>query len=163
MDFKTLKQKALELKDKAVEITNKTIETSAQKLGESSLVLKTELELNDFVSKSENNSYITKDWVSKISIKRVLIIFWDSKNDFFKSMLLYLPVLLTKSFYDNLSLKLVDINNEDIDIKKYNVEEIPSLVVFENKEIFKVIPWEENIKKVVKSLTLDINETIDKI
>lgn len=163
MDFKTLKQKALELKDKAVEITNKTIETSAQKLGESSLVLKTELELNDFVSKSENKSYITKDWVSKISIKRVLIIFWDSKNDFFKNMLLYLPVLLTKSFYDNLSLKLVDINNEDIDIKKYNVEEIPSLVVLENKEIFKVIPWEENIKKVVKSLTLDINETIDKI
>jgi hypothetical protein len=125
--------------------------------------LKSDIELQDFILKSENKNYITKEWESKIAIKRVLIIFWDSKKDFFKSMLLYLPVLLTKWFYDNLSIKLVDVNNEEIDYKKYDIEEIPSLVVFENKEIYKVIPWEENIKKVVKSLSLDINETIDKI
>lgn len=163
MDFKTLKQKAFELKDKAIEFTEKTIETSAQKLWESSVVLKNDIELQDFVLKSENKDYITKEWVSKINIKRVLVVFWDWKKDFFKSMLLYLPVLLTKSFSQNLSLKLVDINNEDIDLKKYDLKEFPSLIVFENKEIYKVILWEENIKKVVKSLSLDINETIEKI
>jgi hypothetical protein len=61
MDLKALKQKALELKDKAVEITNKTIETSAQKLGESSIVLKSDIELQDFILKSENKNYITKE------------------------------------------------------------------------------------------------------
>jgi hypothetical protein len=54
-------------------------------------------------------------------------------------MLLYLPVLLTKSFSQNLSLKLVDTNNEKIDYKKYEVEIVPTMIVYENKEIYKII------------------------
>jgi hypothetical protein len=49
MDLNSLKQKALELKKKALEVTNNTIATTAQKLSESSFVLKTESELNDFI------------------------------------------------------------------------------------------------------------------
>jgi hypothetical protein len=78
-------------------------------------------------------------------------------------MLIYLPVLLTKSFSQNLSLKLVDSNNESIDLKKYGIEEVPTLLVYENKIVYKIISGEENIKKVVKSFSLDINKTIEEL
>lgn len=163
MDLKSLKQKALELKDKAMEITNKTIETSVSKLAETSIVLKTELELNDFVLKSENKVYTSPEWDTKIYEKRVFVIFWDAKSKFFKELLYILPVLLTKSFSQNTHIKVVDTNNEEINHKRYNFEEIPTMIVFQNKEVYKLISWEENIKKVVKSFTLDINKTIDEL
>jgi hypothetical protein len=53
--------------------------------------------------------------------------------------LLSIPVLLTKSFSQNVSLKIVDIKDEKIDIKKYDLSEIPALIVFENKEVYKTI------------------------
>jgi hypothetical protein len=75
MDFNSFKQKALELKQKAVEITNKTIENTAQKLSESSFVVKNEKELDEFIQKSENKSFVTKEGESKVFIKRVLVIY----------------------------------------------------------------------------------------
>jgi hypothetical protein len=75
MDLNSLKQKALELKKKAIDITNKTIINTAQKLSESSFVLKDEKELDDFISKSENKSFITKEGESKVFIKRIIIIY----------------------------------------------------------------------------------------
>jgi hypothetical protein len=60
MDLNSLKQKALELKQKAVEITNKTIESTAQKLSESSFVIKDEKELNEFIQKSENKTFVNQ-------------------------------------------------------------------------------------------------------
>jgi hypothetical protein len=61
MDLNSLKQKALELKKKAVEITNQTISSTAQKLSESSFVLKDEKELDDFIARSENKSFLSKE------------------------------------------------------------------------------------------------------
>jgi hypothetical protein len=37
------------------------------------------------------------------------------------------------------------------------------MIVYENKEIYKIISGEENIKKVVKSFSLDINKTIEEL
>jgi hypothetical protein len=37
------------------------------------------------------------------------------------------------------------------------------MVVFENKKVYKIIEWEENILKVVKERGLDINKTIDSL
>lgn len=163
MDLKTLKQKALELKQKAVELKDKTIEKAAEKVSESSLVIKNSIELQQFVDKSENKNFVSKEWIEKTFSRRVIVIFWDSKKDFFKEFLVSLPILFTKSFSQNMDLKVVDVNNENVDTKKYEFKEIPTLVVFENKEIFKIIYWEDNIKKVVKSLTLDINKTIEEL
>ncbi len=163
MNLESLKKKALELKQKAIELKDKWVLYSAKKLSESSLVLKSQTELDDFILKSQNTTFTNPEWISKVYEKRCSIIFWDSKENFFKEFLLSVPVLLTKGFSQNLPLKIVDIWNESIDYKKYNLSEIPALIVFENKEIYKIIVGEDNIKKVVKSLTLDINKTIDEI
>lgn len=163
MDLKTLKQKALELKQKAIELKDKTIEKAAEKVSESSLVIKNNIELQQFVDKSENKNFVSKEWIEKTFSRRVIVIFWDSKKDFFKEFLVSLPILFTKSFSQNMDLKVVDVNNENINLEKYELKEIPAFVVFENKEIFKIIYWEDNIKKVVKSLTLDINKTIEEL
>lgn len=163
MDFKTLKQKAIEAKQKAVEFKNKTIEKTAQQVSKSSLVIKNNEELEYFITKSENKTFVDKEWTTKIFEKRVFVIFGDSKNKFFEEMLIAIPILYTKSFSQSTSFKLVDINNEKIDLKKYSLEEYPSMVVFENKEVYKIIAWEKNIKKVVNSFTLDINKTIEEL
>jgi len=61
MDFAKLKQKAQEIKTKAVDFTQKTIETTATKVSQSSLVLKNEEELKDFIAKSENKTFTTQE------------------------------------------------------------------------------------------------------
>jgi len=163
MDFSKFKSKLNEFKNKAVEFKNKTIETAAKKVWESSIVISNQEELNDFILKSENKKITSKDWEEKVFIKRVIIVLWDSKKDFFKDMLISLPILLTKAFSQSLNIKLVDIQNEKIDISKYEIKEFPAMVVFENKEVYKIISWEENIKKIVKSLSLDINKIIEEL
>lgn len=163
MDFSKFKTKLSEFKDKAVEFKNKTIETAAKKIWESSIVISRQEDLDDFISKSENKKFISKEWEEKIFIKRSFIILWDSKKDFFKDMLISLPILLTKAFSQSLSIKLIDISNEKIDVSKYEIKEFPAMIVFENKEVYKIISWEENLKKVVKNLSLDINKIIEEL
>jgi len=48
-------------------------------------------------------------------------------------------------------------------LKKYKFKKYPSLILFENCKDSKVIEGEENIQKVVNSLSLDINKTIDEL
>ena len=163
MDFSKFKQKAQELKTKAVDLTQKTIEKTATKVSQSSLVLKNEEELKDFIAKSENKTFTTQEWVEKTFTKRVFLVAWDSKKEFFKEFLVYLPVFLTKAFSQNVSFKVVDIQNTQIDLWQYEIPEFPALLVFENKELYKLILWEENVKKVVKSLSLDINKTVEEM
>lgn len=163
MDLSKLKQKALELKNKAVELKNKTIDEAAKKVSESSVVLKNNEELYEFILKSQNTTFTNQNWESKIYTKRCAVIIWDSSLNFFKELLFSLPILLAKWFSQNLPIKVVDIKNESINLTAYNISEFPSLIIFENKEVYKIIVWEDNIKKVVKSLSLDINKTIDEI
>lgn len=163
MDFSKLKTKALELKDKAVEITNKTVDATAKKVWESSLVLKIQLDFDEFILKSETKTFTNQAWETKIFEKRCAVIAWDSEQNFFKEMLFSLPILLTKGFSQNLPIKMIDIKNKDISLEKYQLSEIPAMIIFENKEVYKTITWEDNIKKVVKSLTLDINKTIEEL
>lgn len=163
MDFSKIKAKAFQFKDKVVEFTDKTIVEAAKKVSQSNIVLKNQVELDEFILKSENKTYTNDLWESKVFTKRCLVIFWDSTKDFFREFLFLLPVLLTKWFSQNLSIKLIDINNKEIEYSKYDLKEIPSMIVFENKIIYKIIIWEENIKKVVKSLSLDINKSIEEI
>lgn len=163
MDFWPLKAKFNQFKEKAIEITDKTIEMTAKKISESTLVMKTQNEFETFISKSENKKFINDKWEEKIFTKRVFIVFWDSKQDFFKEFMLSLPVLLTKSFSQNISFKVVDISNKEINYSLYELKDFPTLLVFENKEMYKSISWEENLRKIVNSLTLDINKTIEEL
>jgi len=52
---------------------------------------------------------------------------------------------------------------EWVNLSDYNIETLPSLVVFEEEKAYKTISWEENILKLVKSFDLDINKLINEI
>jgi hypothetical protein len=58
---------------------------------------------------------------------------------------------------------MADCNNTALLLEEYNIWEFPALLVFENKQLYKMILWEDNVKKVVKTLDLDINNTIDQL
>lgn len=163
MDFEKIKQKALQLKDQAVQFWNETLDKTALKLAQSNLVLKNESDFKDFKEKSKNKTYETSEWETKTFIKRCIVIVWDSKKDFFKEILFTLPVLLAKTFSQNMEIKMIDIAQNTISLENYNLQEIPSMLVFENNELYKIISGEEGIKTVVKNLSLDINKTIDEI
>ncbi len=165
MDFSQFKNKVSQFKDKAIELKNKTVDMTVQKISESNLMLIWKSDLEKFILKSENKKFINDEWIEKIYTKRIFVVFWNSKETFFKNFMLWVPVLLTKSFSQNISFKIVDISNKenDIDYSQYGITEFPALVIFENKEIYKLIFWEEKLNKVVKSFTLDINQTIDEL
>lgn len=163
MDFAALKEKAIKLKDKTIELKNKTVDFTAEKVSTSGLVIKTQTDLEKLITKSENKVVTTKEGEEKVFVKRSMLVVGDSQKDFFKEFLLSIPVLLTKSFTQSISLKMVDIHDAQMNLDSYNLSEMPVLIVFENKEVYKTIIWEDNIKKVVKSFTLDINKSIEEI
>lgn len=61
MDFAKFKSKVIEFKDKAIELKDQTIESTAKKISESSMVLKTQKDFDEFVLKSENKKFTTKE------------------------------------------------------------------------------------------------------
>jgi len=154
MDFTDIKKKAFEMK-------NKALEYSSDRLSNSSLTIDSKKELDEFIAKSENTKFTSSETgKEKIFVKRVIILFWDEKTDFFKKALYKAPVLIAKSFSQNIPFKLAKSTIKDSALSDYKVSELPSLVVFENKEMYKVITWEENILKLVNSFNLDINTLI---
>lgn len=157
MDFSKIKSKIIETKNKAVV-------KSAELLWNSSFTIKTLEELNESIKKSKKTTFTNKEtWELKEFNKKVIIVFWDENSDFFKESLLIFPILVTKAFYQNTTLKLAKTSISWINLEDYKIKEIPSLVMFENEDVKKVIEWRENILKLVKSINLDINSEIEKI
>ena len=154
MDFAKLKEKAIKFK-------NNVVEKSTQKLLESSLVINKIEDLEKFIEKSKTKTFTSKETgETKTFIKKVIVIFADKNSDFMKKSLVGLPVLVTKAFSQNIPLKMCDIKLEDL--KKYpEIKTFPSLVVFETEKIIDVVEWEEDINKIIKSLNLDINKSIE--
>ncbi len=160
MDFESLKKKALELKEKASEKIDDVIDYWAKKIAEKSIDEKMELE--DFIEKSVETSFTSKEtWETKTFKHKVVVIFWEENSDFFKDALLNLPVLKTKAFSSSIKLKLAKSKIEWVNLTDYNVEEIPSMVVFQDKKVYKVIEWEKNIEKITKSFTMDLEKEIE--
>lgn len=160
MDFKKLLQTA---KDKTKEYSEKAVDFSSKKLSESSLTLKKSEDVQKIILASENKNFKNEEtWEEKTFTKHSIIIFGDEKSDFFKEALYILPVLATKGFTKNTPVKLAWNNIEAFDYKKYGIQEFPSLVLFENKEVKKVITGKENILKLVKTWNFDINELVEK-
>lgn len=148
------------MKKKALKFKDDMIESGAKKLVESSMVINTSEDLEKFIQKSETKSFTSKEtWITKEFIKKVIVIFADKNSDFMKKSLVGLPVLITKAFSQNIPLKMCDIKIDEL--SKYDIKELPSLVVFETEKIIDVIEWEEDINRITKSLNIDINKSIE--
>ena len=159
-----MKEEALKLKNKAVAAWKDAVDYSASKLADSSFTLKTVSDVEKFIEKSQNTKAVdSKTWKEKTFTHRVIIIFADTESDFFKELLYKLPVLSTKAFSQNIGLKIADLTMKDLDTKKYKIWKQESLVVFEDKKVIKTLTGQENIQKVVKSLSLDINKSIEEL
>ncbi len=146
------------------ELKEKFLESTAQKLSSSNFTLSSIDDLKWFIEKSANTSFKnSKTGEEKTFIKRCIVIFGEEKTDFFKKALYRLPILWTKSFSQNIQIKLAKSNIKDLKPEEYKIKTFPSMIVFENKKIHKVIEWEENILKIVKETHLDINKSIDEM
>ncbi len=164
MDLKTLRDEALKLKEKASTISKDVATYGASKLADSGFTLREVSQLEKFIEKSLPTSGIDSQTGKKKEFPhKVIVIFTDPESDFFKEMLYALPVLSAKAFSQNIALKLADMSMKDINLKAYEVYDRETLVVFENKEVIKTLEGQENIQKVVKSMSLDINSSIDSI
>lgn len=153
-----------ELENKMFSITSNFIKSTAETLSNSNFTVNSKEELAVLIKKSSNKSFLDKETNKKKEfIKRSIVIFWDEKTDFFKNALYMLPVLWTKSFSQNIYIKLARSDIEGIKMELYWVNKLPSMVVFENEKVIKLITSEKDILKVVKSISLDINKTIDNI
>jgi len=159
-----MKDEALKLKDKAKKAGKDAIEYSATKMADSKMTLKTVEDLEKFRETSKNTKWTDSTTGKKKEFShRSIVIFSDTKSTFFKEMLYKLPVLQTKAFTQGVKLKLADISMKWLDKEKFSIHNTPSLVVFENEKLLKTLQGEENIQKVVKSMSLDINTTIDSL
>jgi len=164
MDFKSIKEKALELKKQASEKIDDAIDYSAKKLSESGLTISKKDEVDKLILKSKTTSFKNKETgEEKIYKHRSIIVFWEEKSDFFKDALIHFPVLATKAFSQNITIKLSKEKIEGFNISDLWVKEFPAIVVFEEEKVLKVIHWKENILKLVKSINLDINKEIENI
>lgn len=156
MDFQIIKNKLIETK-------NKAIDYSAEKLSNSMFTIQNKKELDKIILKSKTTSFTNiETWITKEYLKKVYILFWDDKSDFFKEALIIFPVLATKAFSQNITMKLANSNMTDLNLSEYNIKTIPSLLIFEDEKVINIIEGRENILKLVKSLKLDINSDIEK-
>lgn len=163
MDIKSLKEKANELKKKALEAKDIAIKKTLEWIYNSQICIKTQTDFDSFVLKSLNNFYTDKEWVKKETVRRSLIVYWDFQDKEFQKVLIWIPVLIAKWFSENTGLKILDTNNTDVKTEIYEEFEKPSILMYENKLLEKIVPGKESVLKVVKSLNLDINKTIDEL
>ncbi|MDD3145242.1 MAG: hypothetical protein PHV23_03990 [Candidatus Gracilibacteria bacterium] len=156
MDFQTIKNKLIETK-------NKAIDYSAEKLSNSMFTIQNKKELDKIILKSKTTSFTNiETGITKEYLKKVYILFGDDKSDFFKEALIMFPILATKAFSQNITMKLANSNMPDLNLEEYNIKTIPSLLIFEDEKVINTIEGRENILKLVKSLKLDINSDIEK-
>lgn len=164
MDFKKLKDEALKLKNKAVEAWKDAANYSAAKLADSSFTLKSIDEITKFLEKSKTTVWKDSTTGKEKQFKhQVIIIFADTKSSFFKELLYKLPILSTKAYSQSIGLKIADISMKDLDKKLYKIWNVETLIVVEESNVIKSIQGQENIQKIVKSMSLDITKSIDEL
>ncbi len=162
MDITWLKKKALSFKDTAKKAGKDALEYGAGKLADSKFTLKDTKELQKFVQKSRPTKW--KDSTTgkeKTYSHRVIIIFANPESDFFTRMVYELPILAAKSFSQNIALRLADATMKDLDTKHYQIQKDPVLVVIEDEKPIKHVVGDEAIKKIVTSMSLDIDSQIE--
>jgi len=148
------------LKDKAIKFKNNLVEKSAKTIANSSMVIKNLEQLEKFIEKSKTKKYTNPEtWETKKFIKKVIVIFAEKNSKFLENFLVWLPILITKAFSQNIPLKISDIDLKYL--QKYNIESQPCLVVFTQEKVDKIVYWEEKINKITKQLNLDLEKSIE--
>lgn len=128
------------------------------------MTLNTIAELDKFLEKSKTT--VGKDSQTGKEKKfkhRIIVIFADTKSDFFTQMLYIFPILSAKVFSQNMHIRLANISMKKLDKDMYHINATEVLVVIENMKVIKTINGAENIQKIVKSLSLDINKSVDEL
>lgn len=179
MDFAKITQKAKELWKKSVESSkslskkgiavskkakNDVLSFTEDKLRDSRYIIKDADALKKLIDTSQEKKFTEKKtWISKTFIWRAVLFVCEDEAEFTTKLLYKLPMILAKSFSQNIYFWVLIWDSEHIDISKFKIKSKPTLLLFENMKIKKQIVWEENIQKVVNSLNLNINKTIDEL
>ena len=147
---------------KIVEFKNKTIAKASSSLANSSIVIKDLKELKEAINKSQNTKFTSKEtWETKTFTKHSIIIFTWKDVEVYKDFLFSIHFLRTKAWSKNTHFRLCNLEKKDL--VKYEIKEFPSLALFTNKRLKKVIYWEKNIDKIINSLNFNVVEVIKKI
>ena len=137
---------------------NKALDASVQSLQKTgAFVIQDVASLEAHIALSKN----TTGPSGKVYEKTTLLIVGDPETNFFKEALYKLPVLYTKAWSQNISLKLISSKCPWFESTKYNITELPSFIVFHDTKVAKIIAWEEKLNTLVKSLSLDILSAIE--
>lgn len=141
---------------------NSAVDYSAKKISESSAVEKKE-DVEELIEKSITTEFQNKDtWELKYFKHKSILIIADEKDKSYDEMMVLFPLLKTKAFSQSVEIMISKLDIKWIDYKKeFELEELPVMIVFENKEITKKIIWKENIEKIAKSIKMNIEELIE--
>ena len=159
-----LKEKGEILKDDATKKTDEAVKYSKKKYYTFKFSLQTKEELDFVIAKSATTSVINKEtWEEKFYKHKSIVIFAEEWSDFLKKSIYVTPLIITKAFSQNITVKMATSKIEWVDLSEYQVNEteLPVMIVFEEEKFYKKIEGEENILKLVKSFNLDINELIE--
>lgn len=141
---------------------DKAVDYWAKKISDSSYTLKSIKEIDEIIKKSKTTNFKNeKTWEKKVFKHKTIVIFWDEKSDFFEDALVNLPILATKAFSENIIVRLATTNIKWLNLKEFWVKEIPSMVVFQEEKVYKIISSEKNIEKITKSFKMWIEEQIE--
>ena len=158
MDFKELQAKAKKYTKQLSETVDKQLDKWIEKIENSSFVISKKEDLEKVIEETKN----TENSYGKISRKKTIVICVEKGSDFYKHLLSYmLPVIYWKAWTQNVGVKLC--NLEQKELKKYDIGELPALVIFADTKVEKVIHGKEKIEKVVKNTNMDINDVINKL
>lgn len=158
MDFSKIKEKALQAKKALAEKADKAVSFSRDKIISSALI-KDNTVLDEFIAKTSNYTSSTWNIVEKVWVLLVV----DITSDFYKKLLYVFPTLYTKGWSKNIEVKMLTSDANDVDRKKYNIDAIPSLVLFKDKKVSKLVDSEEKILKIVRTPSLDLEKTLQEI
>lgn len=128
-----------------------------------SVLAKSKSEIDYIIKKSKTTEFFKQEtWETKFYKHKSILLVVDEKSEHFKSMSLIYPILKTKTFSQNMEFLMSNFQVEDINLKKkYELSELPAMIIFQEEEIYKIIFWKENIEKIWKMIKMNIEEIID--
>ncbi|MDP2090407.1 MAG: hypothetical protein Q8K30_02310 [Candidatus Gracilibacteria bacterium] len=157
-------EKVTDLKQEATEKKDETIKYAKEKSYGFKTVISSKEEFEFIIKKSATIVFTNQETgEEKLYKHKSIIIFAEEGSEFLKKTIYVMPILITKAFSQNIVVRLVKTQIEGINLADYNlkVENLPSMLIFEEEKVLKVIEGQENILKLVKSFDLDINKLIE--
>lgn len=141
MDWKTIKQKAVEIKDKGKDIAEKTIPYFEK----AATFTQNQFQASPLVLKNlEEYEKCKKD-------RKFLVIVVDKKEASYKTMLLKYPLFASKAWTMSATLRLIDISLTPDFIVPLKIESNPLLVIYYEEDEYKRLTGSESIANWFKN------------